>query len=144
MRMWDLGFARSAEDRVGMLFWRAHRCARIIFSLNFHLGKMTAPEAIDFLVKRVGHERKNATAEVRRSVNGSYGPLYQAAYMLGGLQLRELQKELAGGGKMSEKQFHDAVLREGAIPIEMIRASLGGGEVVKEFKTSWRFYAGMN
>lgn len=144
MRMWDLGFARGPEDRVGMLFWRAHRCARIIFSLNFHLGKMTAPEAIDFLVKRVGHERKNATAEVRRSLNGSYGPLYQAAYMLGGLQLRELQKELVGGGTMSERQFHDSVLREGAIPIEMIRVSLSGGEVVKERGAGWRFYPGMN
>ena len=77
-------------------------------------------------------------------MNGSYGPLYQAAYMLGGLQMRELQKELVGGGKMSERQFHDAVLREGAIPIEMIRVSLSGGEVVKEFKTGWRFYPGMN
>jgi hypothetical protein len=144
MRMWDLGFARNAEDRVGMLFWRAHRCARIIFSLNFHLGKMTAPQAIDFLVKRVGHEPKNATAEVRRSVNGSYGPLYQAAYMLGGLQLRELHKELVATGKMTERQFHDAVLREGAIPIEMIRASLSGGEIPRDFKTSWRFYPGLN
>jgi uncharacterized protein (DUF885 family) len=140
MRMWDLDFPRSAEDRVGMLFWRSHRCARIIFSLKFHLGQMTAPQAIDFLVDRVGHERKNATAEVRRSVNGSYGPLYQAAYMLGGLQLRGLQKELVGGGKMSEKAFHDAVLRENAIPIEMIRASLGGGELTKDFASTWRFY----
>ena len=144
MRLWDLNFARSAEDRVGMLFWRAHRCARIIFSLNFHLGKMTAPEAIDFLVKRVGHEPKNATAEVRRSVNGSYGPLYQAAYMLGGLQLRELQKELVGGGKMSERQFHDAVLRENSIPVEMVRVSLKREEVVKERGAGWRFYPGMN
>ncbi|MDB5319421.1 MAG: X-Pro dipeptidyl-peptidase [Phycisphaerales bacterium] len=140
MRMWDLDFPRSAEDRVGMLFWRAHRCARIIFSLKFHLGQMTAPEAIEFLVKHVGHERRNATAEVRRSVNGSYGPLYQAAYMLGGLQLRGLQKELVASGRMSERGFHDAVLRENAIPIEMIRASLSGAELGKDTKTGWRFY----
>ena len=50
-----------------MLFWRMHRCARIIFSLSFHLGKMTPQECIDFLVDKVGHERDNATAEVRRS-----------------------------------------------------------------------------
>jgi hypothetical protein len=140
MRMWDLDFPRSAEDRVGMLFWRAHRCARIIFSLKFHLRQMTAPEAIEFLVKHVGHERRNATAEVRRSVNGSYGPLYQAAYMLGGLQLRGLHKELVASGRMSERGFHDAVLRENAIPIEMIRASLSGAEVTKDFKTGWKFY----
>jgi len=54
-------------------------------------------QAIDFLVDRVGHERRNATAEVRRSVNGSYSPLYQAAYLLGGLQLRSLHAELVPG-----------------------------------------------
>jgi hypothetical protein len=32
-----------------MLFWRMHRAARIIFSLNFHLRKMTAQESIDYL-----------------------------------------------------------------------------------------------
>jgi uncharacterized protein (DUF885 family) len=140
MRLWDMGFPRSAEDRVGMLFWRAHRCARIIFSLKFHMGQMTAPEAIDFLVSRVGHERRNATAEVRRSVNGSYPPLYQAAYMLGGLQIRTMQKELVGSGRMTDLQFHDAILRENAIPIEIIRASLEGKELGRDFKTEWRFY----
>lgn len=140
MRMWDLGFPRNAEDRVGMLFWRAHRCARIIFSIKFHLGQMTAPQAIDFLVERVGHERRNATAEVRRSVSGEYGPLYQVAYMLGALQLRALREELVGAGKMTDKQFNDAVLRENSIPIEMIRADLTGQKVSRNFKSSWRFY----
>ena len=140
MRMWDLKFPRTPEDRVGMLFWRAHRCARIIFSLKFHLGQMTAPQAIDFLVNRVGHERRNATAEVRRSVNGSYGPLYQAAYMLGGLQLRALHDEVVQPGKMTERAFHDAVLRENAIPIEMIRADLTGTKLTRDFKSNWKFY----
>src|SRR5437763_9032083 len=94
MLFWDLGFPKTPENRIGMLFWRMHRCARIIFSLNFHLGKMTPEQCIDFLVDRVGHERDNAAGEVRRSLNGSYPPLYQCAYMLGGLQLRALHKEL--------------------------------------------------
>src|SRR6476619_7769265 len=118
MLLWDQNFPRSAEDRVGMLFWRAHRCARIIFSLKFHLGQMTAQQAIDFLVDRVGHERRNATAEVRRSIAGEYGPLYQAAYMLGGLQIRALRKELVDTRKMSDREFHDAILRENSIPVE--------------------------
>lgn len=140
MRFWDLDFARNAEDRVGMLFWRMHRCARIIFSLKFHLGEMTAQEAIDFLVDRVGHERNNATAEVRRSVGGEYSPLYQAAYMLGGLQLRALHDELVDSGRMTEREFHDAVLRENAIPIELIRARLSGSDIPADFQASWRFY----
>lgn len=140
MLLWDMKFPRNAEDRVGMLFWRSHRCARIIFSLKFHLGQMSAQEAIDFLVERVGHERRNATAEVRRSVNGSYEPLYQAAYMLGGLQIRALHRELVQSGKMKARDFHDAILRENAIPIELIRASLKQEKLDRDFKSSWRFY----
>ena len=138
--LWDRGFARSPEDRVGMLFWRMHRCARIIFSLEFHLGKMTPQQCVDFLVDRVGHERDNATAEVRRSFTGGYGPLYQAAYMLGGLQIRALRKELVETGKMTDRGFHDAILRENAIPIEMIRAGLTQQPLTKDYKTAWKFF----
>ena len=140
MLFWDMGFQKSPEDKVGALFWRMHRCARIIFSLNFHLGKMSPQECIDFLVERVGHERANAEAEVRRSLNGSYPPLYQAAYMLGALQIRQLHKELVDSGKMTNRDFHDAVLHENSIPIELIRADLTKQKLSREFTSSWRFY----
>jgi uncharacterized protein (DUF885 family) len=140
MLLWDKGFPKSPEDRIGFLFWRSHRCARIMFSLKFHLGEMTAAEAIDLLVDRVGHERRNAAAEVRRSVEGSYEPLYQAAYMLGGLQIRAMRKELVDSGKLTDKQFHDAILKENSIPVEMIRAALTKQELTKDFKSAWRFY----
>ena len=138
MRLWDMGFGATPEDRLGMLFWRAHRCARIVFSLSFHLGKMTPQQAIDLLVDKVGHERANATAEVRRSFGGDYPPLYQAAYMLGGMQLRALQKELVGTGKLTDKAFHDAVLKENAIPIEFVRAALTGQSLARDQKSTWR------
>lgn len=138
--LWDLNFAKSPENRVGMLFWRMHRCARIVFSLSFHLGQMTPQEAIAFLVQRVGHEPENATAEVRRSFNGSYPPLYQAAYLLGGLQIYSLHKELVDSGKMTNRSFHDAILKENSIPIEMVRASLTGQKLTHDSNSSWRFY----
>lgn len=139
MRLWDLGFPQTPEDRMGMLFWRSHRAARIIFSLRFHLGTMTPQEAIDFLVDRVGHERANAEAEVRRSFNGSYPPLYQAGYMLGGLQIRALHQALVASGQMTEKAFHDAILQGGPMPIEMVRARLTGQLLNRGFESSWRF-----
>ncbi len=139
MRLWDLGFPATPEDRIGMLFWRTHRAARIIFSLKFHLGEMTADEAIDFLVDGVGHERSSATAEVRRSFNGSYPPLYQAAYMIGGLQLVALHDEVVGSGRMTEREFHDAILKGGSMPIEMHRARLTGVAPEWEFTPEWRF-----
>ena len=140
MLLWDLGFPQTPEDRVGMLFWRSHRAARIIFSLNFHLGKMTPQECIDFLVDRVGHERANASAEVRRSFNGSYSPLYQVAYMIGGIQIRALHKTLVGSGQMTNRVFHDTILQGGRMPIEMVRARITGEAPVRNFKAMWRFY----
>ena len=139
MLLWDENFPRSAEDKIGMLFWRMHRAARIIFSLKFHLGEMTPDEAIDFLVDRVGHERANATAEVRRSFNGTYPPLYQAGYMLGGLQIRALHEELVDSGKMTNRDFHDAILKGGRMPIEMVRARLLGESPEDNFTAQWRF-----
>lgn len=138
--LWDMGFNKTPEDRVGALFWRMHRCARIIFSLSFHLEKMSPQEAVDFLVDRVGHERDNAAAEVRRSFAGDYGPLYQIAYMMGGLQFYNLHREFVGGKKMSNREFHDRILKEGSIPVEMVRAILTKQKLARDHKPSWRFY----
>ena len=139
MLLWDKGFPKTPEDRMGMLFWRSHRLARIIFSLRVHLGTMTPQEAVDMLVERVGHERANAEAEVRRSFNGSYSPLYQAAYMLGGMQIRSLHKELVERGRMTDRQFHDAILQGGPMPIEMVRARLMGTPLTRDYRATWKF-----
>ncbi len=139
MLLWDQGFAQTPQDRMGMLFWRSHRLARIIFSLSVHLGDMTPQEAIDLLVNRVGHERANAEAEVRRSFNGSYSPLYQAAYMLGGLQIKALHRELVESGRLTNKQFHDAILQGGRMPIEMVRARLMGETITRDHRARWKF-----
>ncbi|HEY0458108.1 MAG TPA: DUF885 family protein [Pyrinomonadaceae bacterium] len=141
--LWDMNYNKTPEDRVGALFWRMHRCARIIFSLSFHLEKMSPPEAVDFLVERVGHERDNALGEVRRSFAGDYGPLYQIAYMMGGLQFYNLHRDLVDSKKMTNRQFHDAILREGPIPVEMVRSILTKQKLMKDFKSNWRFYAGL-
>jgi uncharacterized protein (DUF885 family) len=138
--LWDMDFPKSPENRIGMLFWRMHRCARIIFSLSFHLEKMTPQECIDLLVNQVGHEYDNAAAEVRRSFSGQYAPLYQCAYLLGGLQFRSLHRELVESGKMTNKQFHDTILRNNSIPVEMVRAILTNEKLDREYKSRWKFY----
>lgn len=139
MLLWDQGFPRGPEDRVGMLFWRMHRAARIIFSLKFHLGEWTPQQSIDFLVDRVGHERANATAEVRRSFIGTYSPLYQVAYMMGGLQFRALHQELVGRGRMTNQVFHDRILRSGGMPVEMVRAMLMDTPLTRDYRAQWRY-----
>ncbi|MBP8067466.1 MAG: DUF885 family protein [Pedobacter sp.] len=138
--LYDKGFAKTPEEKIGMLFWRMHRCARILFSLNYHLGKWNPKQCIDFLVDRVGHEKANAEGEVRRSFEGGYSPLYQVAYLIGGLQIMSLKNELVDKGKMSYKQFHEVVIKENSIPIEMIRATLTNQNLTRDFTTQWKFY----
>ena len=140
LTMYANGFHDTPEKKIGALFWRMHRCARIIFSLKFHMGDWSPQECVDFLVDRVGFERENAMGEVRRSFQGDYEPLYQAAYLLGGLQLRGLRKEIVDAGQMREKAFHDEVLRQGAMPITMLRLVLSRQKLTRDTPIDWRFY----
>jgi hypothetical protein len=139
MLLWDLGFPQTPADRIGMLFWRMHRCARVHFTLAFHMGEMTPPDCVELLVNEVGHERDNATAEVRRSFGGDYDPLYQCAYLIGGLQVRALHRELVGAGRMSHREFHDAFLQENCMPIAVLRALLASLPLERDFRGDWRF-----
>jgi hypothetical protein len=138
--MWDQGFHASPEDRIGALFWRMHRCARIVFSLNFHMGRWTPEQCIQYLVDRVGHDRFTAEGEVRRSFNGAYSPLYQAGYMMGALQIRSLMRDVVDGGRMTLKQFNDAFLHEGAMPVEMMRATIENRPLTRNYGSEWKFY----
>ncbi len=140
MLYWDKGWDSTPAERVGALVWRMHRSARVLFTMNFHLGRWTAQQCVKYLMDNVGWDVDNATAEVRRSFNGSVGPLYQCAYLMGALQFRALHKELVGSGKMTERQFSDAVLHENSMPIELLRADLENLTLTPDFKTSWKFY----
>ncbi len=138
--LYDIGFHDTPEKKVGALFWRMHRAARIVFSLNFQMGRWSPQEAVDFLVNEVGHERENAIAEVRRSFQGNYGPLYQAAYLLGGLQLRGLKAELVDSGQMTLKEFHDAVVLQGSMPFPLTRLALSKMPLTRDMNLGWKFY----
>jgi uncharacterized protein (DUF885 family) len=62
---------------------------------------------------------------------------------MGGLQFYNLHRELVDSKKMTDKQFHDAILHEGSIPVEMVRAILTKQKLTKDQKPSWRFYQGL-
>ena len=137
LRLWDLGWAQTPEDRIGMLFWRMTRAARVILTLKYHLGRMTPEEMVTFLIDRVGHEKLGARGEVRRFIQAE--PLYQVGYLIGGRQILALHEEMVGPGKKSERQFHDAVLKQGCMPIELLRAALMGIPLAKDARPAWRF-----
>ncbi len=137
LRLWGLGWAKTPEDRIGMLFWRMERDARVIVSLKYHQGKMKPDEMVKFLMERVGNEKFGATSEVRRFISAE--PLYQVGYMIGGKQQLALHDEAVAPGKWTERQYHEAALKIGSEPIELLRAELLNLPIKRDAKPGWKF-----
>lgn len=135
----DSDFVRTPDQRLGFLVWRAHRFARIIFSLRFHLSQMTPDQCVTFLVNNVGFERKNSEAEVRRSIGADYPPLYQAAYMLGAVQFQQLRGHFIADEDSRDREFHDRIMREGNLPVALIQSLLTNDSLQKDQPPSWSF-----
>jgi len=66
--------------------------------------------------------------------------LYQAAYQLGALQLRRISRELVDSGKMTSKQFHDAVIEMGSMPFPLVRLALSNQKLSPDMSLKWEFY----
>ena len=60
--------------------------------------------------------------------------------MMGALQIRALMNEVVNAKTMTLKQFNDAFLREGAMPIEMMRAALTRQPLSRDYAARWKYY----
>ena len=124
--MREHGFDDGPSFRLAMhtdVIWRA---CRIILDIRMHRGDLSVEEAIDFLVANTSFELPNARAEVHRY---TYTPTYQLSYLLGKvliLGLREDERRRLGG-QFDLRAFHDALLRNGSIPISFQRRLLADG-----------------
>ena len=121
--MREQGFDAAANFRLNMHTDAIWRACRIILDVRMHRGEIAIEDAIRFLVEQTSFEEANARAEVRRY---TYTPTYQLSYLLGKVLLLGLradeQKRL--GGAFSLRDFHDALLRNGSLPISFHRRIL--------------------
>jgi hypothetical protein len=46
---------------------------------------------------------------------------------------------VVGSGRMTERQFHDTILKMGTMPVEMVRARLTNQDLTADFQTHWKF-----
>jgi uncharacterized protein (DUF885 family) len=123
LMMREQGFDTSLEHRLMMHTDAIWRACRIILDVRLHRGQIGVTEATDFMVDQTGFERPNAAAEVKRY---TYTPSYQLSYLLGRvllLRLREDEKRRLGD-RFSLRGFHDAMLRQGSLPISFHRRLL--------------------
>jgi uncharacterized protein (DUF885 family) len=122
--MAEAGFYASLEER---LFQRLHllwRAVRIVLDVGLHTRGMTPEQAVDMLVDRVAMDRSRATAEVSRYCAW---PTYQLCYAVGRREFLELRNawRAQAGASAPLREFHDAVLRYGGLPVSLVRWGMG-------------------
>ena len=121
--MREQGFDDGPAFRLALATDAIWRAARIVLDVRMHRGELSIDEATDFLVEHTRFERPNAAAEVRRY---TYTPTYQLSYLLGKVLILGLREDLRGrlGDAFSLRDFHDALLRNGSLPISFHRRLL--------------------
>ena len=124
--MREEGFDAGPAFRTAMHTDAIWRACRIILDVRMHRGEMGEDEATDFLVEHTAFETANARAEVRRY---TYTPGYQLSYLLGKVLILGLREEERRrlGAEFSLKRFHDALLRNGSLPLSFHRRLLRAG-----------------
>jgi uncharacterized protein (DUF885 family) len=123
--MREQGFDDAPNFRLNMHTDAIWRSVRIILDVRMHRGEIGVDDAVRFLVEQTSFEEANARAEVLRY---TYTPTYQLSYLLGKvllLQLRADEMARLGSG-FSLRGFHDALLRNGSLPLSFHRRLLAG------------------
>ncbi len=134
--MLDQGFAQpgtGAKDeheakmiRLGQLQDALLRDARFIVGIKMHTGQMTMDQAIDFFVKEGFQAKEVGEVETKR---GTSDPTY-LYYTLGKLEILKLRSDLQKKevSAFSLEQFHDTFMRQGGVPIKIIREAMLGDQ----------------
>ncbi len=123
--MREHGFDATPAHRMALSTDAIWRACRIILDIRLHRGEIGTQEAMDFLIEHTGFERPNAEAEVQRY---TFTPTYQLSYLLGKvliLRLRDDERRRLGD-RFSLRDFHDALLWTGSIPVSFHRRFLAG------------------
>jgi uncharacterized protein DUF885 len=125
LMMREQGFDDGPEYRLMLHSDAIWRACRIILDVRLHRGELTVEDAVDFLVEHTRFERDNAQAEVKWY---TYRPTYPLSYLLGRTLLLELRatEQRRLGEAFSLRVFHDALLRNGSLPISFQRRLLSG------------------
>jgi uncharacterized protein (DUF885 family) len=96
------------------------RDCRYVTGIQLHTGGWTVEQGAKLFHEQCFQENANAYEEARR---GAYNPTY-LYYTLGKLEIQELARDYMKGKGATLKQFHDAFVVQGALPIPLVRQIL--------------------
>ncbi len=123
--MLDEGYGdHDPKLRLGQLVDALLRNARFIVGIEMHTGKMTLEQGREFFVKEGYQVPPVAEVEAKRATSD---PTY-LYYNLGKLQILKLREDYRKlqGSKFTLQEFHDTFMRQGSVPMKIIRKSMLG------------------
>lgn len=115
------------EDTIGAMINALegvrYRAARIIVDVNIQTGIFTYEDALGFMTRTFGGSESYYAREIKRYISN---PIQPSSYLVGKLQILELRDEYKRlkGDDFELKEFHDALISHGSIPVDLIRRLL--------------------
>ncbi len=119
----EMGLYDTPERQMGRLSYEMWRACRLVVDTGIHSKGWTKEQAVQFMLDNTALSAANIDAEVNRYISW---PAQALGYKLGEIKIRELRAraEKALGPKFDLKGFHDAVLAQGAVPLDVLDAQI--------------------
>ena len=119
----EMGLYDTPAKDMGRLSYEMWRATRLVVDIGMHAKGWTKAQAIAFMTDNSALSAANIEAEVNRYIAD---PGQALAYKIGELKIRELRarSEKALGPKFDLRRFHDAVLGQGAVPLDVLEAQI--------------------
>ena len=116
---WELGFEQDPFDNIGRLQAELFRAVRLVVDTGIHAKRWTREQAIDYMKANTGMAESDVTAEIERYI---VMPGQATSYKIGMMKILELREKAkkALGDKFDLRDFHDVVLKNGAVPLAIL------------------------
>jgi uncharacterized protein (DUF885 family) len=119
-----MGFYQDPYSKFGRLTYEMWRAIRLVVDTGLHSMGWTRDQAIDFFRANAAKTDQDIIVEVDRYI---VWPGQALGYKMGQLKIRELRTraERQLGARFDVRRFHDVVLGQGAVPLDVLERLVG-------------------